>query len=246
MDGIEGRAGVLPPASKITEYRAALRALIARLHRIARKALDEDDLDEITASIILRELELEQIETLSDAERLAARISMAVDRINDRRFLTSLRRLFEDDEASDRARMARGERIEDQLNLFVSRNVRLISRMTERYRALAEAEILREIGQDIEEPLSKRLERVLRISRSKAALIAQDQVQKLNSELSMAKAQAAGAERYEWVTSKDERVRDLHRDLDGKEYLYGEPTGAEGGAAPGIPIRCRCVSSPVF
>lgn len=241
-----GPAGILPPASKITEYRANLRAFLARLHKIARESLKEEQLDELKASIILQRLEIAQIKTAADAERVAKRIARATNKINDRRFLTSMRRLFQDDEASDRARMARGARIDDQVELFVSRNVRLITDMSEEYRARAEAEILKEIGQETDAPLAERLEKALNVSRSRAALIAADQIQKLNSQLAAEKAQAAGAEKYRWVTSKDERVRPLHRDLDGEIYFYGGRTGAEGGAAPGIPVRCRCVASPEF
>ena len=47
---------------------------------------------------------------------------------------------------------------------------------------------------------------------------------------------------YTWMTSRDERVRPRHKELDGKEYEYGKPTGAEDGLPPGQPIMCRCVA----
>lgn len=89
------------------------------------------------------------------------------------------------------------------------------------------------------------LKKVLAISDSRALLIAQDQTNKLNSELTMIRHKQAGVDKYVWRTSEDERVRPLHRQLDGKVYKYGEPTGAEGGLPPGQPIRCRCVACGV-
>ncbi|WP_442880212.1 minor capsid protein [Aurantimonas sp. A2-1-M11] len=54
--------------------------------------------------------------------------------------------------------------------------------------------------------------------------------------------QQAGVASYVWMSSRDERVRERHRALDGKEYRYGEPAGAEQGLPRGQPIQCRCVA----
>ena len=82
-------------------------------------------------------------------------------------------------------------------------------------------------------------------SRQRAELIATDQTQKLTADLNQIRQQQAGIDNYEWSTSADERVRSLHRGLDGNVYKWTQSTGAEGGQHPGQPIRCRCVARAI-
>jgi SPP1 gp7 family putative phage head morphogenesis protein len=93
--------------------------------------------------------------------------------------------------------------------------------------------------------LRAKLKEQFGISDRRAKLIAQDQTAKFNSDLNKVRQTQAGVTSYQWMTSHDERVRERHRRLDGKEYKWGEPTGAEDGLPPGQPIRCRCVARGV-
>nr|QIG67138.1 head morphogenesis protein [Rhizobium phage RHph_TM26] len=99
-------------------------------------------------------------------------------------------------------------------------------------------------GQSAKE-LQATLKERLNVSDSRARLIARDQTAKLTSDLNRRRHEDAGIEEYDWRTSHDERVRSLHRKLDGLRYKYGQPTGAEGGLPPGQPIQCRCVAQGV-
>lgn len=90
--------------------------------------------------------------------------------------------------------------------------------------------------------LRKALQDDFGISDRRAKLIARDQTAKLNSDLSRIRQEQAGVTSYTWTTSRDERVRERHRRLDGKVYKWGEATGAEQGLPPGQPINCRCIS----
>ena len=93
--------------------------------------------------------------------------------------------------------------------------------------------------------LRSELTRQFGISDGRAKLIARDQTAKLTSDLNRIRHQQAGVTSYSWSTSHDERVRPRHKDLDGKEYEYGKPTGAEQGLPPGQPIQCRCVARAI-
>ena len=59
-----------------------------------------------------------------------------------------------------------------------------------------------------------------------------------------------GVTRFIWVTMGDERVRDTHKNVDGKEF--DNVTGALGlldfkdSRFPGDDINCRCWKEPVF
>lgn len=89
------------------------------------------------------------------------------------------------------------------------------------------------------------LKEALGVSDSRAQLIARDQTSKVTADLNQIRHEQAGVDTYIWRTSQDERVRPRHRDLEGKVYKYGEPTGAEEGLPPGQPIRCRCIAQGV-
>jgi SPP1 gp7 family putative phage head morphogenesis protein len=79
--------------------------------------------------------------------------------------------------------------------------------------------------------------------KKQAALIARDQVAKLNGNLTMLRQKNAGVKHYVWRTSMDERVRPSHAALEGKEFAWsGAPAPPEGH--PGQPIQCRCTAEP--
>lgn len=66
---------------------------------------------------------------------------------------------------------------------------------------------------------------------------------------SQALAEAAGTDRYVWVTSMDERVRETHAILEGGVFSYSDPpvTNDNGDVNnPGEDYNCRCVDRPVF
>lgn len=54
---------------------------------------------------------------------------------------------------------------------------------------------------------------------------------------------AVGATRFEWRSRRDERVRALHRELDGKSFDMNEGHPTEG--LPGEPYNCRCTAIPI-
>jgi SPP1 gp7 family putative phage head morphogenesis protein len=89
--------------------------------------------------------------------------------------------------------------------------------------------------------LQKELIEEFGFSASRAKLIAVDQTAKITTDLNRIRQKQAGLKKYKWRTSQDEKVRPLHKSLDGRIYKYDEPTGAENGLSPGQPVRCRCV-----
>ena len=92
----------------------------------------------------------------------------------------------------------------------------------------------------------------------KAQLLARDQVSSLNAQISKMQQQDAGCTKYRWSTSKDSRVRDCHRALEGKIFNWDDPpemwyeTKSRGRVStgrrcnPGEDYCCRCVAIPVF
>lgn len=99
------------------------------------------------------------------------------------------------------------------------------------------------------ENVAKRIRDETSVSKSKAELIARDQVAKLNAAVTWSRHQAAGITEYTWSTSGDERVRPSHARLDGKRFSYAKPPVVDDSgrtANPGEDYQCRCVAVPVL
>lgn len=106
------------------------------------------------------------------------------------------------------------------------------------------------------ETIAKQLMEETGVSKRQAALIARDQVLKLNSAVTKKRHEAAGITEYLWRTSGDASVRPDHRALEGKLFSYDEPPVvnasevARGKAArrenAGQDYQCRCNAEPVI
>ena len=144
-----------------------------------------------------------------------------------------------------------GEFFREAMKLWTANNVNLIKTIP-RDTLSNMMDIVREgyssgksntqIGREIQEEYGT--------ERRHAQFIARDQMAKLNADLTRAQQQDAGVSEYIWSTSRDQRVRDRHAELDGKRFKWGEPpvvderTGRR--AEPGQDYQCRCCALPVF
>jgi SPP1 gp7 family putative phage head morphogenesis protein len=143
----------------------------------------------------------------------------------------------------DLAAVVRDEDLAEYLQAAVDRNTSLITNLGDDIRQRIERTVYdNSIAGNSVATLKKQLAKQFGFADSRAQLIARDQTSKFNSDLNRIRQTQAGVTSYSWMTSHDERVRPLHRALDGKVYKWGEPTGAEDGLPPGQPIRCRCVA----
>lgn len=106
--------------------------------------------------------------------------------------------------------------------------------------------------------IQKSIQNEYGVTKGKAVLIARDQIATLNARMSKMQQQDAGCKRYRWSSSKDSRVRDCHRELDGKIFSWDDPpemyyyTKSRGKVMtgrrchPGEDFCCRCVPIPIF
>lgn len=153
----------------------------------------------------------------------------------------------------------------DQLALFRSGNVKLITRMTDDMRARISGTLTSAARQGLRvEEIRKQIQETAGVSTSRAELIARDQVLKLNGELTQLRQRQAGITKYEWSTSRDERVRGTpggkwpvpangggdHFHLEGGVFSWTDPpvvdTRTGRKAHPGEDFQCRCVAVPVI
>lgn len=115
-----------------------------------------------------------------------------------------------------------------------------------------------EIGALRVEEVRKQIQDRFSVSKSKADLLARDQILKLNGDLTKTRQTAVGITKYIWTTSHDERVRGtpggkwpkgLHYDLDGTIQDWASPPicSLDGRREhPGGDYQCRCTAFPVL
>jgi SPP1 gp7 family putative phage head morphogenesis protein len=139
----------------------------------------------------------------------------------------------------------------EHLELAVGQNVKLITSLAHGQLDEIKDVVVRGARAGVHQSvIAEQIEQRFAMTKKRAALIANDQVGKLNGELNQIRQQRLGVRRYRWSSSQDERVRPRHRKLNGtiqewrKPPLTDERTGEH--AHPGQPIRCRCQPIPII
>lgn len=92
--------------------------------------------------------------------------------------------------------------------------------------------------------LIKEIQKIHKVTKNRARLIARDQTQKLNSALIQQRQQNLGVTEYIWRTSGDESVRPSHKSKNGKRFKWSDPPKDTGH--PGQDIQCRCIAQPII
>jgi SPP1 gp7 family putative phage head morphogenesis protein len=136
------------------------------------------------------------------------------------------------------------------LDLFVGDNVQLVKSL-----ALGQLDDLKGIvtrgaRQGLHHTvIAAQIQERFGVTQRRAALIATDQVGKLNGELNQVRQQNLGLRRYRWSTSQDEKVRPGHRALNNTIQDWSKPPVVDqrtgDRAHPGQPVRCRCQAIPI-
>lgn len=91
--------------------------------------------------------------------------------------------------------------------------------------------------------LTQQIQQRYDVSKSRATLIARDQLGKLPGQLALVRNLELGVEMFQWLTAGDERVRREHERLAGRIFRWEQPPPV---GLPGTPIQCRCGSVPVL
>lgn len=155
--------------------------------------------------------------------------------------------------------------IQEHLSNFQNRNAQLIKKLTDDTRNEIEG-MVRDgfsrgdtIGTIRQKILGSKLEKgVFNKIETRAQLIARDQVNKLNGQISQLRQNEIGIDTYFWRTSLDERVRPTHEKLEGKLCKWSDPlvyskddgktwikrTGDMVHLHTGQDYNCRCWAEP--
>lgn len=129
------------------------------------------------------------------------------------------------------------------VNRWATDNVRIIQNV--------ESDLLTQVGDAIAdglvqgqstEEIAERISERGRVGRSRARLVARDQLATLNHKVTRTRQETLGITEYRWITSMDERVRPEHAERNQKIFAWSSPP--EDGH-PGEAINCRCVATPI-
>ena len=144
-----------------------------------------------------------------------------------------------------------GEFYRQQLQVWVADNVSLIKSIPQETLAKMQDIVLGGFRSGkTTTSIIKEIRQAYGVGKRKAQLIARDQMAKLNADITRSQQEDAGVREYTWRTSGDSRVRERHRELDGKVFSWDNPpvvdlkTGRR--CHPGQDYQCRCVAIPRF
>lgn len=245
------------PAGPERSYRYLMRQLLASYRAIILdEIIDKTKMSYVDVLGLMQGIESARIR----ADKLfgSDRVELALRRIfsrlnthNTEQIQKHLLRMVDVGEGIKKSLIISKIPFEESLASYVSNNVSLIKDIP--------AKSLRQIGDlvtsahlsDIRnEDLRNSIMERYGVSRSRAELIARDQIGKKNAAITESKFKQVGIRQYIWSTSKDERVREDHRKLEGTVHSFDDPpvvdeqTGRRGN--PGEDYQCRCIPIPVL
>lgn len=129
-------------------------------------------------------------------------------------------------------------------SLYVQENVALIKTIGPEYFDRIENTVFRNFRAGLRpSEMEASIQRIGEVTTNRARLIARDQTNKLNGDLTKARHRELGIEKFIWNTAGDDRVRDSHADLDQQEFSWNK---GSDGIFPGQEIQCRCWASPAI
>ena len=186
---------------------------------------------------------------LTLARRIADKFVTNTNRVNKERFQKATKQAFGIDVFAD------NPKLQDYLEASVADNVQLITSIPEQYLGQVESIILTGIRSGARSStMAKQLREQFGVSERRAKFIARDQTAKINGDLNAKRQTDLGFEYFQWVTSKDQRVRDRHKEIANKTTAYGKGiyrwdnpplNDKKTPIIPGQDYGCRCVGRAI-
>lgn len=134
--------------------------------------------------------------------------------------------------------------LQPQMKGFVSQNVDLITNLGQDQKKRLEQNLYQNLssGNGIDK-IKDDLLKSENFGKNRSRLIARDQTNKFNGQLTQLRQQEIGIGSYIWSTSKDERVRPTHAAMEGSVVAWNDPPSI---GHPGSEINCRCIAQPII
>lgn len=225
------------------------KAIVPQLKHLAPDYTADSWVDTITSTIALLRQRLSGDNFKRFAERLATNF---ITDINTRKIQT-MGKMFG---AFGIDIMTNNKQITDFLQASIAENVQLITSVQSQYLDRVETLVLNSMRAGLRpSAIQQQLQDQFGVTENRARMIARDQTSKAANGLARKRMQASGIEFFQWITSKDERVRSRHSRIANKITMYGLgiyrwndlPLDDKGQPiAPGDDYQCRCIARPVL
>ncbi|CAM0007689.1 head morphogenesis [Vibrio phage K367 g1] len=183
------------------------------------------------------------------AERMASKFVQAVNLQNQQQFQNQYKSFGINIYAGNQA-------VSDYLDATVKDNVRLIKSIPDQYLTQVESIVLGNMRAGMRpSAINQQLQDQFGVTERRARVISRDQVSKASNGLAKKRMESSGFKYFQWIDSKDSRVRSRHKHIANKVTKYGKgiysfsdlPLNDKGiPIAPSDDIQCRCVMRPVL
>ena len=161
----------------------------------------------------------------------------------------------------DLAQIVRSEGLTTAVKGAVRENTQLIKSIPGNYLADVERIVMQEtVKGRTSASIIDQLQSRFNVTEKRARLIARDQTNKINGEITRQRQLATGIRAFRWRTVGDEAVRKMHKERNGLIYAWApefvgqrledgtillDPAADDIGY-PGEPIQCRCIAEPII
>lgn len=132
----------------------------------------------------------------------------------------------------------------DTLSVFEAENIKLIRSIPQNYLDSLHGKVVNAVRTGMApRDLSRFINETYKMPRSRATLIARDQIGKLNGQLTEQRQTSIGIIEYTWRGVLDERERPEHVAREGETFKWSDPPP---DGHPGEAIQCRCSAAPIL
>lgn len=221
------------------DLTAYAKRVVSRINSIIHLRQDSQD-EEWRAAMLRALMDLpRQIEAEAEQVGLSARVyADKIARFNDTQYHNVVKSVVGMDFAKPEPWL------QQALDNWTAENARLIKSIPEQQIGKVQQLIAQAaVNGTSQADLIAQLKKIEHMPIDRAALIASDQVGKLNSQLTRMRQQAIGIKQYRWRGKLDDRERDHHVKREGKIFDWDNPPS---GGHPGSEIRCRCHAQAIF
>lgn len=242
----------VPPDAYARKYSAILRAFVAELVKVAQE-LEPRYRYAVNEVISLRTANIQDSPaSLLRIVQLMLANALDAKTINDLE-LTRMAFATADYQAKQLKKVAEAlqigfsdlpKQVTTRAEVWVVENASLISSIKNSFADRVHQNILKAVQSGERwENLAETIKLAGQVTEARAEVIARDQIGKLYGQINADRQRAAGVLKFVWRTSRDNRVRQEHEDLEGRVFNYDDPPEI---GLPGEPIQCRCYAEPVI
>lgn len=197
---------------------------------------DNEDFGDLADTLEQIRLDIVQEYTQEDIKKLAAITGKDVEHWNQRQMNGQLNGIVEIDVYGSEPWLAK------EMGAFVVQNVSLIRSIDDEYLHQVEQLVSTSVRSGVRpEDIADELEERYDVSRSRAELIARDQIGKFNGQLTELRQTDLGIEEYIRRGVGDARERDSHRLINNVTFAWDDPPLV---GHPGEDFQCRCWAEP--